>query len=390
MASANDNDVVIVEAVRTAVGRRGGSLSGTNAVVLLSQVLQELMKRAGVDASEVEDVVAGCVDQVGEQSLNVARNAMLTAGFPFEVPATSVDRQCGSAQQAIHFAANLIQANVCDVTVGCGVENMSRVPMGASVSKDVGFPFPPELMDRYALTSQGVSAEMIAEKWGISRADTDQFGFESQMKAAKARDAGRFKKEILPIDVTLEGVDTTFEVDEGIRDTTTVEKLGTLNPPFKENGVHTAGNSSQISDGAAALLLMSGKKAKELGVTPRARIIAQAVVGSDPILMLTGPITATPKVLDKAGLKLEDMDLIEINEAFAAVVLAWQKELSPDMSKVNVNGGAIALGHPLGCTGAKLMTTLLHELERTDGRYGLQTMCCGGGLGTATIIERLN
>ncbi|MCH8010120.1 MAG: thiolase family protein [Chloroflexi bacterium] len=390
MASANDNDVVIVEAVRTAVGRRGGSLSGTNAVVLLSQVLQELMKRAGVDASEVEDVVAGCVDQVGEQSLNVARNAMLTAGFPFEVPATSVDRQCGSAQQAIHFAANLIQANVCDVTVGCGVENMSRVPMGANVSKDVGFPFPPELMDRYALTSQGVSAEMIAEKWGISRADTDQFGFESQMKAAKARDAGRFKKEILPIDVTLEGVDTTFEVDEGIRDTTTVEKLGTLNPPFKENGVHTAGNSSQISDGAAALLLMSGKKAKELGVTPRARIIAQAVVGSDPILMLTGPITATPKVLDKAGLKLEDMDLVEINEAFAAVVLAWQKELNPDMSKVNVNGGAIALGHPLGCTGAKLMTTLLHELERTDGRYGLQTMCCGGGLGTATIIERLS
>ena len=285
MASANDNDVVIVEAVRTAVGRRGGSLSGTNAVVLLSQVLQELMKRAGIDASEVEDVVAGCVDQVGEQSLNVARNAMLTAGFPFEVPATSVDRQCGSAQQAIHFAANLIQANVCDVTVGCGVENMSRVPMGANVSKDVGFPFPPELMDRYALTSQGVSAEMIAEKWGISRADTDQFGFKSKMKAAKARDAGRFKKEILPIDVTLEGVDTTFEVDEGIRDTTTVEKLGTLNPPFKENGVHTAGNSSQVSDGAAALLLMSGKKAKELGVTPRARIIAQAVVGSDPILM---------------------------------------------------------------------------------------------------------
>ena len=390
MASANDNDVVIVEAVRTAVGRRGGSLSGTHAVNLLSQVLQELMKRAGVDASEVEDVISGCVDQVGEQGLNVARNAMLSAGFPYEVPATTVDRQCGSAQQAIHFAANLVQANVCDVTIGCGVENMSRVPMGANMVKDLGFPFTPEMMSQYTLTSHCVSAEKIAEKWDISRADTDQFGYESQMKAAKARDTGRFKMEILPIDVTLEGVDTTFQVDEGIRDTTTVEKLGTLNPPFKENGVHTAGNSSQISDGAAAVLLMSGKKAKELGVTPRARIVAQAVVGSDPELMLTGPITATPKVLDKAGLKLEDMDLVEINEAFAAVVLAWQKELNPDMSKVNVNGGAIALGHPLGCTGAKLMTTLLHELERTDGQFGLQTMCCGGGLGTATIIERLN
>ena len=390
MANANDNDVVIVEAVRSAVGRRGGSLSGTHAVTLLSHVLQELMKRAGVDSSEVGDVISGCVDQVGEQSLNVARNAMLAAGFPYEVPATTVDRQCGSAQQAIHFAANLVQAEVCDVTIGCGVENMSRVPMGANMVKDLGFPFTPEMMSQYTLTSQGVSAEKIAEKWGISRADTDQFGFESQMKAAKARDEGRFKKEILPIEVTLEGVETTFDTDEGIRDTTTVEKLATLNPPFKENGVHTAGNSSQISDGAAAVLLMSGAKAKELGVAPRARIVGQAVVGSDPELMLTGPITATPKVLDKAGLKLEDIDLIEINEAFAAVVLAWQKELSPDMSKVNVNGGAIALGHPLGCTGAKLMTTLLHELERTDGQYGLQTMCCGGGLGTATIIERLN
>ena len=390
MANARDNDVVIVEAVRSAVGRRGGSLSETHPVTLLAQVLQELMKRAGVDSSEVGDVFSGCVDQVGEQGLNVARNAMLAAGFPYEVPATTVDRQCGSAQQAIHFAANLVQAEVCDVTIGCGVENMSRVPMGANMVKDLGFPFTPEMMSQYTLTSQGVSAEKIAEKWGISRADTDQFGFESQMKAAKARDEGRFKKEILPIEVTLEGVETTFDTDEGIRDTTTVEKLGTLNPPFKEDGVHTAGNSSQISDGAAAVLLMSGAKAKDLGVTPRARIVAQAVVGSDPELMLTGPITATPKVLDKAGLKLEDMDLIEINEAFAAVVLAWQKELSPDMSKVNVNGGAIALGHPLGCTGAKLMTTLLHELERTDGQYGLQTMCCGGGLGTATIIERLS
>ena len=386
----SDRDVVIVEAVRTAVGRRGGSLSGVHAVPLLAQVLQEVMRRAGLEPDVVEDVISGCVDQVGEQSLNVARNALLTAGFPYTVPGTSVDRQCGSGQQAIHFAANLIQAGVCDVTIGCGVENMSRVPMGANVSQDVGFPFPPELMSQYALTSQGISAEEIAVKWGISRADTDQFGFESQMKAARARDEGRFKREILPVEVQLEGVKTTFEHDEGIRPETTVEKLATLQPPFREDGVHTAGNSSQISDGAAAVLLMSAAKANELGVKPRARIVAQAVVGSDPVLMLTGPITATPKVLEKADLKLEEIDLIEINEAFASVVLAWEKELKPDMRKVNVNGGAIALGHPLGCTGAKLMTTLLHELERTGGQYGLQTMCCGGGLGTATIIERLD
>ncbi len=386
----NDKDVVIVEAVRTAVGRRGGSLSGVHAVPLLAQVLQEVMRRAGLEPDVVEDVISGCVDQVGEQSLNVARNALLTAGFPYTIPGTTVDRQCGSGQQAIHFAANLIQAGVCDVTIGCGVENMSRVPMGANVSQDVGFPFPPELMSQYALTSQGISAEEIAVKWGISRADTDQFGYESQMKAARARDEGRFKREILPVEVQLEGVKTTFEQDEGIRPETTVEKLGTLQPPFREDGVHTAGNSSQISDGAAAVLLMSAAKAKELGVKPRARLVAQAVVGSDPVLMLTGPITATPKVLEKAGRKLEEIDLIEINEAFASVVLAWEKEIKPDMRKVNVNGGAIALGHPLGCTGAKLMTTLLHELERTGGHYGLQTMCCGGGLGTATIIERLD
>ena len=386
----NDRDVVIVEAVRTAVGRRGGSLSGVHAVPLLAQVLQEVMRRADLEPDVVEDVISGCVDQVGEQSLNVGRNALLTAGFPYTIPATTVDRQCGSGQQAIHFAANLIQADVCDVTIGCGVENMSRVPMGANVSQDVGFPFPPELMSQYALTSQGISAEEIAVKWGISRADTDQFGYESQMKAARARDEGRFKREILPVAVELDGVKTTFEQDEGIRPETTVEKLATLQPPFREDGVHTAGNSSQISDGAAAVLLMSAAKAKELGVKPRARIVAQAVVGSDPVLMLTGPITATPKVLQKADLKLEQIDLIEINEAFASVVLAWEKELKPDMRKVNVNGGAIALGHPLGCTGAKLMTTLLHELERTGGHYGLQTMCCGGGLGTATIIERLD
>jgi acetyl-CoA acyltransferase len=386
----NDRDVVIVEAVRTAVGRRNGSLSGVHPVVLLSQVLQELMRRSGLKPDVVEDVISGCVDQAGEQALNVGRNALLTAGFPYTVPATTVDRQCGSAQQAIHFAANLVQAGVCDVTIGCGVENMSRVPMGANMAKGPGFPFPPELLSQYGLTSQGISADAIATKWGISRQDVDQFAVESHMKAARAREEGRFKKEILPINVTLEGVDTVFEQDEGIRPDSTVEKLATLQPSFQENGVHHAGNSSQISDGAAAVLLMSAAKAKELGVKPRARIVAQAVVGSEPVLMLTGPMTATPKVLDKAGLKLGDIDLFEINEAFASVVLAWEKELSPDMRKVNVNGGAIALGHPLGCTGAKLMTTLLHELERTGGRYGLETMCCGGGLGTGTIIERLD
>jgi acetyl-CoA acyltransferase len=359
-------------------------------VVLLAQVLEELMKRAGLKPDVVEDVVSGCVDQAGEQGLNVARNALLTAGFPYEIPGTTVDRQCGSAQQAIHFATNLIQSGVCDVTIGCGVENMTRVPMGANVSNGPGFPFPPELMAQYKLTSQGVSAEEIAKKWGISRTDADTFAYESQMKAARARDEGRFKKEILPIKVNLEGVDTVFEADEGIRPDTTVEKLGTLQASFREDGVHHAGNSSQISDGAAAVLLMSAAKAKELGVKPRARIVAQAVVGSDPVLMLTGPITATPKVIERAGLTLDDIDLIEINEAFASVVLAWEKELQPDMRKVNVNGGAIALGHPLGCTGAKLMTTLLHELERTGGRYGHQVMCCGGGIATATVIERLD
>ncbi len=386
----NDRDVVIVEAVRTAVGRRNGSLSGVHPVVLLSQVLREVMRRAGLQPDVVEDVVSGCVDQAGEQSLNVARNAVLTAGFPYTVPATTVDRQCGSAQQAIHFAANLIQAGVCDVTIGCGVENMTRVPMGANMANGPGFPFPPELREQYALTSQGISADAIAKKWGISREDADAFAYESHMKAARARDEGRFQREIMPVNVTLEGVDAVFEQDEGIRPDTTPEKLATLQPSFQEGGVHHAGNSSQISDGAAAVLLMSAAKAKELELKPRGRIVAQAVVGSEPVLMLTGPITATPKVLDKAGLKLGDIDLVEINEAFASVVLAWEKELSPDMRKVNVNGGAIALGHPLGCTGAKLMTTLLHELERTGGRYGLQTMCCGGGLGTATVIERLD
>jgi acetyl-CoA acyltransferase len=314
---------------------------------------------------------------------------LLTADFPYEVPATTVDRQCGSGQQAVHFAANLIQAGTCDITIGGGVESMSRVPLGANITQGPGFPFHPELMAKYPLTSQGIAAEEIAVKWGIDRKEVDEFAVESQAKARQARDEGRFAREMVPVKVNLDGVDTTINYDEGIREST-VEKLATLQPSFRPDGIHHAGNSSQITDGASAVLLMAREKADELGLKPRARIIGQAVVGSDPVLMLTGPITATPKVLKHAGLELKDIDLIEINEAFASVVLAWKREVKPDMSRVNVNGGAIALGHPLGATGARLMTTMLHELERTGGRYGMQLMCCGGGLGTATIIERLD
>ena len=386
----DDRDVVIIEAVRTPTGRRNGSLSGVHPVVLLGEVLQELVSRAGVPADVVEDVICGCVDQIGDQAANIGRNALLQAGFPYTIPATTVDRQCGSSQQAVHFAASLIQSGVVDAAIGCGVESMSRVPILSTIQSGHGIPVPPELAERYPFVMQGTAADMMAKKWDISREALDRFGYESHMKAARARDEGRFEREIMSVAVTLEGVETTFEQDEGIRPDTSVEKLATLKPAFAEDGLHTAGTSSQISDGAAALLLMSAAKARELGVKPRARVVAQAVVGSEPVLMFTGPITATPKVLDKAGLGLGDIDLFEINEAFAAVILAWEKELGPDMSKVNVNGGAIALGHPVGCSGAKLMVTLLHELERSGGRYGLETMCCGGGLGTATVIERLD
>jgi len=382
-------EVVIVEAVRTPMGRRAGVLSGIHPNNLGALVLNEVVRRAGIESALVEDVVFGCVDQVGEQGANVARNVLLTADFPYETPATTVDRQCGSSQQAIHFAANLIQAGTCDITIGGGVESMSRVPLGATIMQGPGAPFQPELLAKYELTPQGISAEEIAVKWGIGRQEADELAVESQEKAKRARDEGRFEREILPVDVKLEGLPATIKMDEGIRDTS-LEKLATLQPSFREDGIHHAGNSSQITDGAAALLLMAKEKAQELGLRARARIVGQAVVGSDPVLMLTGPITATPKVLKKAGLDLKQIDLVEINEAFASVVLAWKREIGPDMSKVNVNGGAIALGHPLGATGARLMTTLLHELERTGGRYGMQLMCCGGGLGTATIIERLD
>ena len=380
-------EVVIVNAVRTGMGRRNGMLSGVHPVTLGAKVVRAVVDQVGVDPKEVGDVVFGNVSQVGEQAANIGRNVVLEAGFPIEVPGTTVDRQCGSGQQAIHFAANLIASGVVDVAIGGGVENMSRVPMGSNF-KVAGFPFTEYMRSTYDLTSQGVAADNIARQWGFSREQLDEFAVESQRRARAAQDAGKFEKEILPIEVEHEGVKGVFATDEGIREST-MEGLAKLQPSFGENGLHHAGNSSQITDGAAAVLLMSAEKAQELGLKPRARIVAQAVVGSDPHLMLTGPITATPAVLKKAGLKLEDIDRVEINEAFASVVLAWQKETGADLSKVNVNGGAIALGHPLGCTGARLMTSLLHELERTGGRYGHEVMCCGGGIGTATIIERL-
>jgi acetyl-CoA acetyltransferase family protein len=378
-------DVVIVEAVRTPVGRRNGALKETHPVLLAAMMLRELMRRAGVEPALVEDVVMGCVSQVGEQGINIARNAVLQAGFPIEVPATTVDRQCGSGQQAIHFAASLIAAGVCDITIGAGVENMSRLPIGSSIATG-GHPFPPSLLEMYPLTHQGISAEMIAATWSIPREELDAFSLRSHQRAAAATDAGYFDRELMSVSLA-DG--SRFTHDEGIRRDTTLEKLAALQPSFKPDGVITAGNSSQISDGAAAVLLMTPEKAAELGLRPRARIVAQKVVGVDPVMMLTGPIPATQQILAKSGLTMADIDLFEVNEAFAPVVLAWQRELDPDMERVNVNGGAIALGHPLGCSGARLMTTLLHELERREARYGLQTMCCGGGLGTATIIERL-
>jgi len=327
------------------------------------------------------------VSQVNEQAANIARNVVLAAGFPIQIPGATVDRQCGSGQAAIHFAASLIQAGVLDAAVGGGTESMSRVPMFSNAPDGVA-PFPPEITDRFELVHQGLAAEAIAKKWGITRRDADEFAAQSQARAAAARDAGHFVNEIKPIDVVIEGAKGVISQDEGIRPGTTPETLANLKLSFTPDGILHAGNSSQITDGAAAVLLMSDEKAKELGVKARARIVQQLVIGSDPVLMLTGPIAATQKILEKAGLTLDQIDRVEINEAFAPVVLAWEKELNPDMRKVNVNGGAIALGHPLGATGARLMTTLVHDLERNQLRSGLQTMCCGGGLATATIVER--
>ena len=393
---------VIVDAVRTPGGKRNGKLSGWHPADLSAVVLNALVERNDLDPGLVDDVIMGCVMQVGAQSLNVGRNAVLAAGWPETVPSTSIDRQCGSSQQSAHFAAQGVMAGAYDIVVAAGVEVMSMVPMGASAMvANVGFPFGPEMTARYdkvgGIVPQGISAELIAEKWGLSREDLDTYSAESQRRAAQARDEGRFDNEIIPVQAKpidketgkLIETDAVVSADEGIREGTTVETLANLKPAFKEDGVVTAGNSSQITDGAAAVLIMSEEKANELGLTPRARFHTFALAGVDPITMLTGPIPATHKVLERSGLTMDDIDLTEINEAFASVVLAWEKELHPDMSKVNVNGGAIALGHPLGCSGAKLMATLLNELERTGGRYGLQTMCEGGGMANATIIERI-
>jgi acetyl-CoA acyltransferase len=383
-------EAVIVEAVRTPLARRNGKLKDMHPVVLGSLVLREIVRRSGIAPEQVEDVVFGCVTQVGEQSLNIARNAWLTAGFPFTTPATTVDRQCGSSQQAIHFAANLIQSGVCDVVIAGGVESMTRVPMGSNALSP-GTPFPPELMELYELVPQGISAELIARKYGISRRQMDEFGVRSHHLAHEATENGHFKSQLLPVEISLDGNGhhDLFSKDEGIRPNANYEATAALQPAFNPEHSITAANSSQISDGAAAVLLMSLEKAKQLGLKPRARIRAQAVVGTDPVLMLEGPIPGTAAVLKRAGLDLKSIDLFEVNEAFASVVLAWQKETGADLDKTNVNGGAIAVGHPLGASGAVLMTRLLYELERRDLRYGLETMCCGGGIGTATIIDRV-
>ena len=384
---------VIVDVVRTPLGRRNGKLKDWHPVDLAAEVLKALQQRTGIDPALVDDVIMGCVMQVGEQAINVARNAVLAAGWPESVPGTTVDRQCGSSQQAAHFAAQGVIAGAYDIVVASGVEVMTRVPMGSSMADGkYGFPFGPAVGARYApeggLVPQGISAELIADKWGLGRDDLDAYGVRSQEFARRATVEGRFEREIVPV----VGVDGALvSTDEGLRDTT-MESLGQLKPVFRseeEGGRVTAGNSSQITDGASAVLIMSEEKAAQLGLTPRARFVDFSLAGDNPRMMLTAPIPATQRVLQRSGLKIDDMDAIEINEAFASVVLAWEKELHPDMDKVNPNGGAIALGHPLGASGTRLLATLLNELERTGGRYGLQTMCEGGGMANAMIIERL-
>lgn len=381
-------DVVIIDSVRTPLGRRGGWLRDIHPVRLGSHVIYELLARTGLPVEELDHVLMGCVGQVGEQTFNLARNIVLDAGLPVSIPATTLDFQCGSSQQAVHLAAAMVSSGQAEVVIAGGVEHMTRVPMGSSlVGKD---PFTEKMMDAYQLISQGVAADEIAQKWGITRAEVDQIGYESHKKAAHAAAQGWFKREIAPIQgLGDDGSPLLVEHDQGIRPNVDLGKMGTLQPAFTPDGVTTAGNSSQISDGAAAVMVTTSAWAHKLGLKPRARIISSVTVGSDPHLMLTGPIPATQKVLARAGFRLSDIDLFEVNEAFAAVIAMWAREYEPDMAKVNVHGGAIALGHPLGGSGARLMTTLLHALEIHDKRYGLQTMCCGGGMGTGTIIERL-
>jgi acetyl-CoA acyltransferase len=385
-------EVVIVEAARTPVGRgheEKGYYKDTHPSTLLAKTYATVIERAGIDPSEVEDVVGGCVQQFGEQGINIARNAWLEAGLPKETPATTVDRQCGSGQQAVNFAAAMVAAGVHDAMIGGGVEHMGHISFADSYSvmEEHGMAFSPELMKRYNLVPQGISAEMIADKWEIPRSELDEIGLRSHTLAHQATEEGRFEREMIP----WKSNGDTYVTDQGIRPPAedSLEKLASLKPAFKEDGKITAGNSSQVSDGAAAVLLMTREKADALGLKPRARIVDQTTVGVDPVIMLTGPIPATRKILDRNGMKIDDLDLIEINEAFASVIAAWRRELEPDMDRVNVNGGAIAIGHPLGSTGARLITTLLHELERSDKETGLVTMCCGGGLGTGTLIQRV-
>jgi len=384
-------DAVIVDAVRTPGGKRNGQLRDWHPVSLAALVLNALVERNKLDPSLVDDVIMGCVMQTKDQAVNIARNAVLAAGWPETVPATTIDRQCGSSQQAMHFAAQGVMAGAYDIVIACGVESMTRVPMGSALASG-GYPWPQELLDRYhteGLPNQGIGAELIADEFGISRGDLDAFGAMSQQRALAATEEGRFENEIIPVPVDFgDGIELRVR-DEGIRPGTTPETLATLKSAYKEGGKVTAGNSSQICDGASAVLIMSAQRAKELGLQPRARFHAFALAGSDPVTMLKGPIPATEKVLAKSCLTLDDIDVVEINEAFASVVLAWQKATGADLAKVNPNGGAIALGHPLGSSGTKLMATMLNELERTGGRYGLQVMCEGGGMANATIVERI-
>lgn len=387
----NNRDAVIVDAVRTPMGKRDGMLRNWHPVDLLAHTLTGLVQRNHLNPEMVDDVIAGCVMQAGEQAANIGRNAVLAAGFPESVPATTVDRQCGSSQQAVHFAAQGVLAGSYDVVIACGVESMTRVPMGSSAKNGPGKPFGPAVMKRYnnVQFNQGLSAEMLAERWKLERSRLDEFSLESHRRAARATEQGWFCREILP--TTADTAQGTIQAsrDEGIRADSTLEKMAGLKPVFKEGGCITAANSSQITDGAAAVLIMERATAERLGLRPIARFVAFALAGDDPVMMLTAPIPATRRILERTGFKLEEMDRIEINEAFASVVLAWQAETRADLLRVNVNGGAIALGHPLGASGARLMTTLVHELERSGGRYGLQTMCEGGGMANATIIERL-
>ena len=384
---------VIVDAVRTPVGRRGGGLSGWHPVDLAAEPLKALMSRNDLDPALVEDVILGCTMTVGEQAMNVARNAALAAGFPESVPGTTVDRQCGSAQQAIHFAAQAVMSGAMDVVIGGGVESMTRVPIGATTDPGPGEAYGPAYRRRFALVHQGDCAEEIARRWGVDREDMDAFALESHTRAGRAQDEGRFEHEIVALARKVAGaedeVGEELSFDEGVRRDTSLEKLASLKPAFVEGGQVTAGTSSQISDGAAAVLVMSEERAHALGLRPRARLCAMAVAANDPEIMLTAPIPATRLILEKSKMALEDFDAVEINEAFASVVLAWEREFRPDMARVNPNGGAIAIGHPTGCSGARLMATLLNELERTGGRFGLQTMCEGGGQANATVIERL-